>query len=185
MLRPTSLPRPGNPQPPPPGPNIPGHPPAPGAGGSRRVTGRHRLVRRALLLSILVGLPLLLASDAENPRQRRGETLYRAYCLNCHGAEGRGDGPMTEVLRSEVPDLTLLAARHDGTFPAEHVRQSIDGRYRVKGHGLREMPVWGLSFQQRGRPGDQEDEVQQRLGDLVEYLRSLQRPVQRRSGSGD
>lgn len=137
---------------------------------------RLRVRRRLLLLPLLLLLPALLAPAGERDgRRERGQTLYRIHCLNCHGEGGHGDGPMVGVLRREVPDLTLLSSRHGGTFPAEHVRQSIDGRYRVRGHGLREMPVWGLSFQQRGRPGNQEGEIQRRLGELVEYLRSIQR----------
>jgi len=110
-----------------------------------------------------------------SPGVAQGERLYRIHCLNCHGPEGRGAGPMAAVLKTELPDLTLLAAHNDGDFPVDRVYQSIDGRFRVRGHGLREMPVWGLSFQERGLPGDQEHEVQQRLRALVAYLEAIQR----------
>lgn len=105
----------------------------------------------------------------------QGERLYRIHCLNCHGPEGRGGGPMAAVLKTQIPDLTLLAADNDGEFPLDRVYQSIDGRFRVRGHGLREMPVWGLSFQQRGLPGHQEHEVQERLRALVVYVEAIQR----------
>jgi hypothetical protein len=42
-----------------------------------------------------------------------------------------------------VPDLTLLARRHGGTFPEDEVRKIIDGRTTLPPHGSREMSVWG------------------------------------------
>jgi len=126
----------------------------------------------------LLGLASISSARAQSSAEvvRRGEGLYRIHCVNCHGEQARGDGPMAPVLKTEVPDLTLLAARNDGELPRERVHQSIDGRIRVRGHGLREMPVWGLSFQERGADSDQELEVQERLRALVAYLESIQRP---------
>lgn len=136
---------------------------------------------RVLLTLALVTTALLLppaATDAEvdtaDPRIERGRALYRLHCVNCHGDQGMGDGPMAKLLRSPVPDLSRLTARHEGEFPAEHVRQTIDGRFEIPSHGRREMPIWGLSFQERGRAVNQEREVQERLTALVEYLRSMQ-----------
>lgn len=103
----------------------------------------------------------------------RGAQVYRVHCLNCHGPQAHGDGPLARVLKKEPADLTRLTV--DGEFPRERVHQFIDGRIRVSGHGLREMPVWGLSFQVRGRDEDQEQEVQERLRALVSYLESIQR----------
>jgi mono/diheme cytochrome c family protein len=139
-----------------------------------------------VLLGLAVGLVALQTRPApavlggpqtgsQTEETARGEHLYRMHCLNCHGPEGRGDGPMARVLKTRPPDLTLLTKRHRGEFPREYVHQSIDGRFRVGSHGLREMPVWGLSFQVRGRDDDQEHEVQTRLRALVSYLESIQR----------
>lgn len=105
----------------------------------------------------------------------RGAHLYRIHCLNCHGKEARGDGPMAPALKADSPDLTRLTRDHGGDFPREHVYQSIDGRFQIRSHGMREMPVWGLSFQVRGTDADQEREVQERLRALVTYLESVQR----------
>jgi mono/diheme cytochrome c family protein len=35
-----------------------------------------------------------------------GEGVYRTNCLNCHGANGRGDGPVADSLTPRPADLT-------------------------------------------------------------------------------
>ena len=64
-----------------------------------------------------------------------GRHSYESFCSNCHGDEARGDGPLADLLRIVTPDLTRLAERNGGEFPAEHVRSRIDGTEEVKAHG--------------------------------------------------
>lgn len=115
---------------------------------------------------------------AEKPdadRVARGTTTFQVYCASCHGRSGEGNGPMKEVLRVQPADLTVLARENGGTFPEDEVYATIDGRHAVRGHGSREMPVWGLGFQDPGRDSNQEEEVHQRLLDLLAFLRSIQK----------
>jgi len=104
-----------------------------------------------------------------------GAFLYSTYCLNCHGENARGNGPMADVLNVKPADLTTLAARNGGEFPAEEVARTIDGRDVPRGHGARQMPIWGLTFQQLDSDANQEDEVRRKIEALVRYLASLQR----------
>lgn len=139
---------------------------------------RARWLRRLLLVPVLL-LPMAAAaggegSDARSESVRHGELLYRIHCLNCHGDAGRGGGPMEEVLTVSPGDLSRLAARHGGEFPADEVRMVVDGRDLVRGHGMREMPVWGLTFQIQGT-NEREEDVQARIDDLIAYLESIQR----------
>ncbi len=78
----------------------------------------------------------------------------------------------------EVPDLTLLARRHSGTFPADLVERIIDGRHIIAAHGTRTMPIWGEEFGRMsiGEP-DAEEVTRTAITQLVEYLQQLQRPV--------
>lgn len=103
-----------------------------------------------------------------------GAREYTAHCAECHGGAGRGDGPAARGSKLPVPDLTALAQRAGGSFPAERVRRVIDGRADLKGHAGRTMPVWGLRYA-RAQPGEGEAAVTQRLDALVAHLRSLQR----------
>ena len=103
-----------------------------------------------------------------------GAREYTAHCAECHGGTGRGDGPAARGSKLPVPDLTALAQRAGGSFPAERVRRVIDGRDDLKGHAGRTMPVWGLRYA-RAQPGEGEAAVTQRLDALVAHLRGMQR----------
>jgi mono/diheme cytochrome c family protein len=96
-----------------------------------------------------------------------GETLYRAHCASCHGLDGHGDGPVAASLKVEVPDLTRLARRQGGRFPAEQLRRIIDGRTTLPPHGTRTMPVWGQAF-------SSEQQANRLIDLLVQYLQSMQ-----------
>jgi mono/diheme cytochrome c family protein len=114
------------------------------------------------------------AAQADPGARDLGAREYTAHCAECHGASGRGDGPAARGSKLPVPDLTALAQRAGGSFPAERVRRVIDGRDDLKGHAGRTMPVWGLRYA-RARAGEGEAAVTQRLDALVAHLRSLQR----------
>jgi mono/diheme cytochrome c family protein len=44
-------------------------------------------------LSFFFGLSLLALPD--------GQTDYKNLCLKCHGAEGKGDGPITKMVKNQ------------------------------------------------------------------------------------
>jgi hypothetical protein len=71
-------------------------------------------------------------------------------------------------------DLTQLARRRGGAFPALAVTRSIDGRDTVRGHGTGDMPVWGDAFERSVDAGP--DAVRARIEALVGYLATLQEP---------
>jgi mono/diheme cytochrome c family protein len=70
-----------------------------------------------------------------------GEIEFLSSCAPCHGAEGKGNGPMSAALKATPPDLTVLAKNNGGVFPFSNVYEVIDGRKVVAAHGTREMPV--------------------------------------------
>jgi mono/diheme cytochrome c family protein len=75
-----------------------------------------------------------------------GKQMYLQYCSSCHGKDGKGDGTVSRDLKVRVPDLTGLAKKNKGVYPLDDVMATIDGRRLVRGHGDRNMPVWGESF---------------------------------------
>lgn len=107
----------------------------------------------------------------------RGRVAYRLYCASCHGQTAQGDGPVSGYLKTPPADLTKLAQGNDGSFPSERVFATIDGREAeaVPSHGPRDMPVWGMSFQDPAKDTDQEAEAQARIADLVAFLESVQK----------
>ncbi len=142
------------------------------------MTKRGIHLRVGLLAAVLLPLPVLADSGSEieaaEDRRVLGALSYRIHCMNCHGSSGTGDGPMAELLKIVPTDLTRLAQRHDGEFPTESVYRAIDGRQEIAAHGTRQMPVWGIGFQDPGRDSDQEEAVRAKILDLVAYLESLQ-----------
>ena len=136
-----------------------------------------------LVLGVLLVVPELIAADQATEDRAffiaKGRVTYRVYCINCHGAKGKGDGTLAEMLTTQPADLTQLQARSDSKFPADRVRAIIDGREGVRGHGMQEMPIWGDVFQTSslepsGSDESGEDRARRKIHELVLYLESIQ-----------
>ena len=104
---------------------------------------------------------------------KAGADLFRTYCAACHGTSARGDGPLADSMRRRPANLTEIAKRHGGSFPADLVFRTIDGRQPVRGHGGPDMPVWGDAFMRSAEIRD-EAAVRARIESLVNYLESIQ-----------
>jgi hypothetical protein len=98
----------------------------------------------ALLTTALLAAPS--GAAAQDYSSHTGAQLFAQFCASCHGAGGRGDGPVAPTLKIEVPDLTRLIRRAGDPFPVESVRRIVDGRQVLAAHGARRMPVWGYEF---------------------------------------
>src|SRR5687768_16838674 len=134
-----------------------------------------------VFISLLSVLTLLAACattsrDERSVAQLSGVEMYERLCASCHGPGGRGDGPVSSLIKVGVPDLTRIALRDGGEFPAEDVRRTIDGRWDRRAHGARDMPVWGWQFYDSSNANDAQERavVDSMIGRLVEYLRSIQ-----------
>jgi mono/diheme cytochrome c family protein len=101
----------------------------------------------------------------------KGPDLFRAHCAACHGEDAGGRGPLVSVLKTKVPDLTVLAKNNKGEFPAALVRKIVMGEDVLASHGSREMPIWGPIFHQI--ESDQ-DWGNVRIENLLKYLQSIQ-----------
>jgi mono/diheme cytochrome c family protein len=131
--------------------------------------------------AILAALAMLLVgacagTPERSPAQMSGMDLYQQLCSSCHGVNGRGDGPVSSLIKIGVPDLTRIAARDGGEFPTEDVRRTIDGRWDRRAHGARDMPVWGWQFYDSSATNDADEraQVDSMIDRLVNYLRSIQ-----------
>lgn len=121
-------------------------------------------------LSLVLGSGATLAAGEVNEMQRED---FFVYCASCHGASGRGDGPVALELKKRPADLTQLARNNNGSFPYAYVRAIIDGREQQLGiHGPAEMPVWGERF---SREGKNDPLVRGQILSIVDYLVSIQR----------
>lgn len=127
---------------------------------------------------VMTGTGVAQAADAAKDF---GKAQYESNCAVCHGPAGKGDGPFKPFLTVSPTDLTTLAARNGGVFPMDRVYQVIDGREVVRGHGTRDMPIWGREYSMRAAeyymeiPYDPDRYVRSRILALAEYLYRLQK----------
>lgn len=128
----------------------------------------HKLSLSALAVFFLLPAPTAFADDV-------GAQLFGDYCAACHGASGKGDGDMANVLTVKAPNLTLLEKNNDGFFPMLRVIHTIDGRTGLRSHAS-VMPLFGETFSEdTGDVGYAEVLVTRgRVLSLAMYLESIQ-----------
>lgn len=137
-------------------------------------------------------------SSGRGASYQRGRQMFLEYCAACHGVSAKGNGPAAPALKIPPADLTTLAAHNDGRFPSVKVMQAIKAGPSIPAHGTETMPVWGPIFlhgdrtdvasqappqtpagvieqnEGQGRQAPTEAEVQLRIYNLMEYIKSLQ-----------
>jgi mono/diheme cytochrome c family protein len=128
---------------------------------------------------------LLAACSSQNPLEavtappspEAGHMLYERTCAECHGADGRGNGPRAAALDPPPGDLTLLAWRNGGTFPKDRLIAVLSGEAGVTGHDTNAMPVWqSLARTPESSAGAAAAFYQtKRLDEVAAYLETLQR----------
>ena len=127
------------------------------------------------LFSVLLFTALSLSAQPPEGRlidSIQGPDLYKSYCSVCHGSDAKGTGSMAKSLKTIPADLTRIATRNGGKFPRPRLEGIISGTQpMLKGHGTKEMPVWGPIFSQVTRD---QDLGRVRIDNLARYLESIQ-----------
>jgi mono/diheme cytochrome c family protein len=126
----------------------------------------------ALLLIAITSVGTAVAAGQTKPATAEsGSDLFYNNCASCHGTDGKGNGPLGQVLTVRPSNLTIIAKNTGGKFPAAKIYELIDGRNpAVRGHGGPDMPVWGEVFASRGNTAS----VKNRINALVQYIETLQ-----------
>ncbi len=147
------------------------------------------MIRKCLKWLIIAGLGVGFAGLAEAEDFDPGKSEFQSSCASCHGADGKGKGPVAEQLKVPPPDLTVLARNSNGTFPTDAIYKTIDGSKAVPAHGNREMPIWGERFNPivslphsvdpsywklAGPEQDPEVVVRKRILAVIDYLKRIQ-----------
>ncbi len=136
------------------------------------------------ILIVVIALAVLVSAQEQPQKEVKhvpikptsaasGQEMYKTYCAVCHGVDGKGNGPAAEALKVPPPDLTTLAEKNGGKYPAMKVSAIIRGDQMMPSHGSKEMPVWGDLFWSMS--GGHASEVQQRVTNLNHYIESLQK----------
>jgi mono/diheme cytochrome c family protein len=141
--------------------------------------------RKSLWTVLAEVIALVMMASAQEPKKEikhvpitptspaSGQEMYKTYCAVCHGTDAKGNGPAAEALKVPPTDLTALAGKNGGKYPAMKVAAIIRGEDVLAAHGSKEMPIWGHLF--RSISGGHESEVHQRVANLNQYLESLQK----------
>ena len=134
------------------------------------------------LVTLVVAVTMLSAAQEAKTGVKRapapptspvsGKDMFTSYCASCHGRDAKGDGPAASALKSAPADLTALARKNGGKYPADRVTSVLRGQASLVPHGDQEMPVWGPVFWRMSQ--GHEVEVQQRIANLNHYIESLQ-----------
>ena len=143
-------------------------------------------VRGTFLMVFTTVLAMLITASAQSSTKEEvkrvpikptsagsGEEMYKTYCAACHGAEGKGNGPAAPALKVAPTDLTALAEKNGGKYPALKVASVLHGEEQLPAHGSKDMPIWGNLFWSMS--GGHQAEVQQRVANLNKYIESLQK----------
>jgi mono/diheme cytochrome c family protein len=120
-----------------------------------------------------------VCAQARNEKVDFGKREFDSNCASCHGVSGKGNGPLSNLLKKSPPDLSLLAKNNGGVLPLARLYEVIDVA-GVASHGTRDMPVWGAEYRVRAGehygevPYDPEVYVRARILALLDYMNRFQ-----------
>lgn len=143
---------------------------------------RNLIGKACVAAAIMIGMTGIAQAQMKG-KYDIGKREYESNCAVCHGYKGMGDGSYADLLKKQAPSLAVLKKNNGGVFPFERVYAVIDGREVVKGHGDRDMPVWGKDYSEQSAkageyyidvPYDMEMYVRSRILALIDYLNRLQ-----------
>ena len=130
---------------------------------------------RLIAVVVLSGLP---ASGLTQEQEiiEAGKREFQRSCATCHGVTAKGNGPSASALNVQPADLTQMSKKHGGTFLFWRTYEKISGRDEdiIRGHGTREMPIWGERFRLEPENNEYNMGVRGRILSLVHYLQSIQ-----------
>ena len=134
----------------------------------------------ALLVFALLGWATARAQSIDEQIKEHGyawvagQTEFSNHCAACHGEDAKGHGPVADMFKTAVPDLTKLTQQKNGSFPYYLVYETIDGRKIPRAHGTIEMPVFGDRYREERTDAEGQRMVHARIFELIIYLQSLQ-----------
>ena len=127
-----------------------------------------RLTLLAAACAVALATARVGAQAPRDPESYSGSADYQVFCASCHGASAKGDGTLAGSLRKRPADLTQLAKKHDGVYPADAVFTAIEG-----GHEKNDMPAWAAVLE-RSQESLGPEAARARIRSLVNYLETLQ-----------
>ncbi|MBT3352637.1 MAG: cytochrome c [Nitrospinaceae bacterium] len=118
-------------------------------------------VRKLIPVFVCAAVAIVLAAsrmDASGANADAGKANYQRFCAGCHGINGKGDGPSSQMLNPKPRDHTN--AKYMKNLSDEHIFKAI----KMGGAGVGKsfsMPSWG------GQLSDKDIE------NIVAFIRTL------------
>jgi len=106
-----------------------------------------------------------------------GKADFVKHCAPCHGKDGKGHGPETNLIPGIKPaDLTKISRKNGDVFPFQQVEDTIDGRKKIPSHERFDMPFWGVNFQEEGKEFSPASEAKSkaRIDAIIGYIETIQ-----------
>ncbi len=101
------------------------------------------VVMASVVLVLGLGLSGGAVAGADQEVIEKGAAHFRIFCVNCHGIEADGNGPLAKILKIQPADLTRLKQTTPaGMTVQERVFRAVDGRHEVGEGQARNMPVF-------------------------------------------
>ena len=130
-----------------------------------------------LTAGTLLGIGPSIGLAQEQDIIEAGKREFQRSCATCHGVDAKGAGPSASALNVKPADLTQLSKNHGGVFLFWRTYEKISGADEapIRGHGTREMPIWGERFRlERDASEEHHMGVRGRILSLVYYLQAIQ-----------
>ena len=139
------------------------------------MTARNALLLGVFVLGVVGAGITTEARSLQAPRPAgtavdRGHATFKEECAVCHGDQGKGTAS-TSPDHPAPPDLTILARKANGLFPAAHVEAVLKGTDPVAAH-TPAMKGWLALFVAQADGSMAAADA--RVADLVQYLGSIQ-----------
>lgn len=109
-------------------------------------------------LSLLVLFIAMQTQHGAAEDHGEGKRLYQSYCVGCHGASGKGDGPAGKTLPVKPADHTN--AKKMSQYSDEHLVTVISKGGASVGKSP-QMPAWGAVLKEA------------QIQEVVAYIRTL------------
>ncbi len=104
----------------------------------------------------------VLAETAQDKAVKNGWEHYKMFCINCHGVNADGKGPLVDAMNIMPYDLTALKQTSDLCI-AERVLKAVSGLHNTPPGQEHKMPVFS---------GNLESIT---IYELSQYLKSIQK----------
>jgi mono/diheme cytochrome c family protein len=95
-----------------------------------------------VMVAVLVASAVLVMAQGQTPvvkyvpikptNAASGQDMFKNYCAVCHGESGKGDGPAASAMKVSPVDLTTLAQKNGGKYPALHISSVVRGEADIR-----------------------------------------------------